>query len=506
MKWKLTIATFLLASSTYAQTTLTPNVSLQIPSFQQTNWQVPLNYDLSLLDQILGGVQTLPIGTATPGVNVSPVFVTANTSAVTITNLLGGFFGQRVTISCGSSDTFTSFINSANIKLVTSPWSCASSSGLTLINISGVWTETSRTSTASASLFYQTVQNATGTAQTQRPIVEFTGTAVASVTDDSANNRTVVTLTASAGSGVTLQTNGTNNTSQTALNLQNSAATNGLTLTFTNPSGGNVQLGLSGTLNDAGLTSAYSGIGSCTANQFVTSTARNSTPGCAQPGFSNLSGNIAASQMNSGTGATANTLWHGNATWSAVSLSADVTGNLPVGNLNSGTGATANTLWHGNATWSAVSLSADVTGNLPVGNLNGGSGASSSTFWRGDGAWATGGITEGNVGTDCCYNMAPPAGVLHGGTFFPNAHTLTRFFFQYSTQGVGCSTNFVVSVIDKSSSTTLTTLTGANGVATTDSGALSIAMTAGHFFDIERTTGAAGCSTFPTGTMSFTYQ
>src|SRR5581483_130683 len=48
-------------------------------------------------------------------------------------------------------------------------------------------------------IYYQTVQNAAGTAQTQRPTIQFTGTAVTSVADDSANNRTVVTLTAGTG-------------------------------------------------------------------------------------------------------------------------------------------------------------------------------------------------------------------------------------------------------------------------------------------------------------------
>lgn len=102
-------------------------------------------------------------------------------------------------------------------------------------------------------LFYQTVQNASGTPQTQRSAVEFTGTAVSSVVDDSANNRTVVTLTASAGSGMTVQTNGTNNTSQTALNFVNPSAFQGLSFTFSNPTGGNETFSVSGSLNAAAI-------------------------------------------------------------------------------------------------------------------------------------------------------------------------------------------------------------------------------------------------------------
>jgi hypothetical protein len=40
--------------------TETPNIGLQIPAFNQPNWQVPLNYDLNLLDQIFGGEVQVP--------------------------------------------------------------------------------------------------------------------------------------------------------------------------------------------------------------------------------------------------------------------------------------------------------------------------------------------------------------------------------------------------------------------------------------------------------------
>ncbi len=80
------------------------------------------------------------------------------------------------------------------------------------------------------------------------------------------NGTTVSWGACAAGSGVTLQTNTVNNASQTALNLTNSAATNGITLTHTNTSGGIVQLGLSGTLTVPGGGTALTTI---TANQLI---------------------------------------------------------------------------------------------------------------------------------------------------------------------------------------------------------------------------------------------
>ena len=43
-----------------ASETSTPNIGLQIAALNQSNWQVPLNYNLNLLDLIFGGQVTVP--------------------------------------------------------------------------------------------------------------------------------------------------------------------------------------------------------------------------------------------------------------------------------------------------------------------------------------------------------------------------------------------------------------------------------------------------------------
>jgi hypothetical protein len=56
---------------------LTPNIGLEVPAFNQPNWNVPFNYDLNLIDLIFGGsvvVPALNVTTLTAG-NISGVYL-----------------------------------------------------------------------------------------------------------------------------------------------------------------------------------------------------------------------------------------------------------------------------------------------------------------------------------------------------------------------------------------------------------------------------------------------
>ena len=75
-----------------------------------------------------------------------------------------------------------------------------------------------------------------------------------------------------SNSGPTIQTNGTPNTLQTLLNFVNPAAFNGISIAWSNPSGGQETFGLTGTLNNSGITNPQTTVngqtcilgGSCT--------------------------------------------------------------------------------------------------------------------------------------------------------------------------------------------------------------------------------------------------
>ena len=119
-------------------------VGFQIPNIgNTTNWGQCINYDLNVLDQLLGGNGILTLGSTTPSVVGRGSWVSQNTSSVSIVNFTGGYPGQTIRIFCGTGDTFTQVVASSTIT-ISSSFSCASSSAISFTFISGHWIENSR--------------------------------------------------------------------------------------------------------------------------------------------------------------------------------------------------------------------------------------------------------------------------------------------------------------------------------------------------------------------------
>jgi hypothetical protein len=111
-------------------------------------------------------------------------------------------------------------------------------------------------------------------------------TATTQTTGDSTTKIATDAFVLANSSSTAFQANGTALTSSATVNYENSAAFNGLTVTFANPSAGNVQAGLTGTLGNAGLANSTVGIVG-TANQITSSTAAPALGGSTTIGIAN---------------------------------------------------------------------------------------------------------------------------------------------------------------------------------------------------------------------------
>ena len=84
-------------SNCHAQSTsVTPNIGLQIPAFQTSNWQVPINYDLQQLDKMLSGSISLP------ALNVNNLTVSGAISAANLQ-----FTPAQISAGLGGTPTLT---------------------------------------------------------------------------------------------------------------------------------------------------------------------------------------------------------------------------------------------------------------------------------------------------------------------------------------------------------------------------------------------------------------
>jgi hypothetical protein len=107
--------------------------------------------------------------------------------------------------------------------------------------------------------------------------------------------------------------------------------------------------------------------------------------------------------------------------------------------------------------------------------------------------------------------MAPSLSICAAAVACPvfvlvNAHTLIRVVANVYQAGTGCGTNAKAGVVDITGSSTLNQTINLTATGIYDSGAISVAMTAGHQFGLGTTVVPVGCGQNPAFTITATYQ